>query len=369
MLVAGSPLPAPDELVTPGNGLPSSFIDAQHDAAGNLWAVSPSNLHLRRAGFTAWENFGPGDGLSSQEILSVGGGVAGTAWVGYRGLGDGDATDPPSWWYTGGTDKVVLNGADVEVTHYALVSPPGTYPQYPQGRFKLRRTLRVYPTRTGPFAGDAWFGANHGCALVNAAGEVLEHHHPLECIWDPVANDCATTHEGDVPALGFYANGNVLCGGSYGIGSLDYNDGKHGNFWGAEPIHDMVLFQNPIDPNANGSEDIVGVAAASDGSVWAASQHSGLAHLHTDGKTVDIFQETDGLPSNDLEDMAIDSHDRMWIATTQAGLFQLDLHTGVFRQATGLPSDVTHRVMFEQLNAAQEVTVVVAGGIGVYVIR
>jgi hypothetical protein len=365
----GAALPAPDQVIPPGNGLPASFIDAQHDAAGNLWAVSRSNLFYRAAGATQWTSFDASQGLSDQPMLSVGGGAAGTAWVGYDGLGFGDATDPPSWRYTGGADKVVLTATGIEVTHYALVSPPGTYPQYPDGRFKLRHTYRVYPTKTGPFAGDAWFGCNHGGAQVNAAGEVLEHQHPLDCIWDPVANDCLTTHEGNVPAIGFYANGDVLFGGSYGIMSLDYNDGVvGGDFWGKQPIHNMTLFANPIDPDAYGSEDIVGIGAASDGTVWAAAEHSGLAHLQADGKTVDIFQEADGLPSNDIADMAIDSHDTMWMATPAHGLYRLDLHTGVWQEATGLPSSATQRIMFETTDGPAYITLVTASGIVIYVI-
>jgi hypothetical protein len=369
-LLQGAPLPPPDVVITPGNGLSSSFIDAQHDAAGNMWAVSSSHLFLRRNGFQAWESFNSSNGLSSQEILSVGGGVANTAWVGYRGLGDGDDTDPPSWWYTGGTDKVVLTSTGISVTHYALVSPPGTYSQYPDGRFKLRRTLRVYPTKTGPFAGDAWFGANHGGAQVNAAGVVLEHHHPLLCVWDPSINDCSTTHEGDVPAIGFYPNGNVLFGGTYGIGSLDYNDGEAGgDFWGDEPIHNMTLFTNVNDPSMDSAEDIVGVAAASDNTVWAASAHSGIAHLHLDSKTIDIFQVAQGLPTNDLEDIALDSHDQLWIATTSNGLYRLDLRTGVVSAATGLPSQNMHRIMFEKMTLSSCVTAIVDGGIVIYNVK
>ena len=367
-LTEGPPLPPPDEVIREGNGLPDSFIDAQHDAAGNMWAVSPSHLYVRRAGLIAWESFNTSNGLFGEQILSVGGGIANTAWVGYHGEGDGDATDPPSWWYTGGTDKVVLSGANITVTHYALVSPPGTYPQYPDGRFKLRRTLRVYPTKTGRFAGDAWFGCNHGGAQVAADGEVLEHHHPLLCVWDPSINACATTHEGDVPAIGFYANGNVLFGGTYGLGSLKYSDEPGGDFWGDEPIHNFQIFANPIDSNGYGSQDVDGVGAASDGSVWAVSEHTGLAHLHIDGKTVDVFQEAQGLPSNDITDLAIDSNDNAWIATTNNGLVRLNLHTGVWQQANGLPSSTTQRVMFEKTNTLSYVTVIVSGAIGVYVI-
>lgn len=366
-LTESAPLPPPDELITPGNGLSDSFVDAQHDAAGNLWAVTGSHLFLRRAGYIAWESFNSGDGLSGQQILSVGGGVAGTAWVGFKGIGDGDETDPPEWRYTGGAEKVVLTSSGLDVTHYEFIAPPGTYSQYPDGRYKLRRTLRVYPTKVGPFAGDAWFGANHGMAQVNAAGEAIEHHHPLLCVWDDALGDCSTTHEGDVPAVGFYANGNILFGGTYGIGSLVYANGsKNGDFWGAEPIHNQNVFVHPLSPNANGSEDIVGVAASSDGSVWAVSHHSGLAHLHLDGKTIDVFQEAQGLPSNRIEDMAIDSADNLWLATTEKGLFKIDLHTGAFRQASGLPSALTRRVVFETLTSGRRITAIVNRGIAVY---
>jgi ligand-binding sensor domain-containing protein len=364
LLHEGPPLDPPDEILS-GKGLGSGVVDASHDAAGNLWAVDSGRLYLRRAGYSAFESFNRGDGLSGQQILSVGGGVGGTAWVGYKGMGDGDETDPRGWWETGGADKVVLNGADIKTTHYALTSPPGMYSQYPQGRYKLRRTLRVYATRTGPHAGDAWFACNHGTALVSARGHVLEHHHPTKCIWDPSINDCLLKI-GDVPAISFTSDGRLWFGGTYGVGSLVYDDGSgKGTFWGEEPVRNTSLFKDPISPNGYGSEDIVGVAEASDGSLWAASAHSGLAHRLSDG-TVEVFQEAQGLPTNDLEDLAIDDSNGLWVATTESGLFRIDLATGEWRRATGLPSRLTKRLVFERTDVGSFVTLTVRGAVVVY---
>jgi hypothetical protein len=364
----GQPLPSPSELITPGNGLSQDIIDAQHDASGNMWAVDSSHLYVRRNGTADWQSFNSSSGLSGQEILSVGGGTEGVAWVGYKGIGDGDDTDPEAWRHTGGADKAELSGNRLAVTHYELTSPPGTYSQYPNGRYKLRRTLRVYPNKTGLYAGNVWFGSNHGTALVTAGGEVLEHHHPILCVWDPMLMQCAD-HIGDVPALAFTPMGDIWFGGTYGVGSLQFSDGKPGgNFWGSEPVRNTSLFAQPISPNQYGSEDITGVAVAPDGTIWAASQNSGLAHRLANGM-VEIFQEAQGLPSNHIEDLALDSNGGLWMATTEKGIVRLDLSTGTWQQAGGLPSAVTRRVMFETTSTGSFITAIVRQGIAVYQIK
>ena len=79
----------------------------------------------------------------------------------------------PKYQITGGA--VTLDGADVALTNLVVASEPGRYAQYPEGRYKLRTCGRAYAIKRGPDAGNAWFGCNHGAALVDARAVDPEH--------------------------------------------------------------------------------------------------------------------------------------------------------------------------------------------------
>jgi len=358
----GAPLPPPDETIGASSGLSPDVRDAGLDADGNLWAVSASSLFLRRAGTTTFERFGSANGLKSFEILSVAGGAGGTAFVGYQGVG-GQEDDPEWMRHTGGASKVVLAGSGIDVTQYELSSRPGLYRQYPDGRYMLRTCDRAYARKDGTHAGEAWFGCNHGVAAV-VDEFVWEHHHATFCLWNPATQDC-TLKAGDQPAVAIGPDGAVWFGGTYGVGRLDYDHGaKQGDFWGPEPVRNQKLWTSPILPNAWGSVDVSGLAAAAEG-VWAASRHSGLAHRASDG-TVEIRQRAQGLPSNDLEDLALDPDGGLWLATARDGVFRLDPGTGEWRRAAGLASGLTQRVIVERTAAGAALLAVVRGQLALW---
>jgi len=152
----------------------------------------------------------PNPSLQSTPVISVAGGPAGTAFVGYQGKGrdiwdqdpdpardcenewDRIQTDhaamDPSIYKSGDADKVSLAGNGISVVHYDIFSGPGVVAAEPAGREKLCKVWRiVYQHGTNL----VWFGANHGFALGKAdfAGNptcngqlscagVLEHVHP-----------------------------------------------------------------------------------------------------------------------------------------------------------------------------------------------
>lgn len=354
---------APDEVLTHAHGLGSQVRDASHDAGGNLWAVDGAKVYVRRARAGAFEAFGAGDGLTGQEILSVAGTVAGTAWVGYRGQGDDAEGEPVAWRGTGGVGRVELSGADVRVDNKLLVSPPGRFPKYPDGRYKLRTCIRAYGVKDGRYAGEAWFGCNHGVGFVGMTYGVEEHHHPILCLWNPAEQRC-TEKSGWVGAVAFTPEGDVWMGGSYGVMLLDYdNDGLDaGHFWGPEPVHNESLFASPLEPNAYGSEDIVALTVAPDDTLWAASSHSGLAHRHSDG-TVDIHQELDGLVSNRLSDIAATPDGYLWLGTEAQGIVRLELSTGKWQRAAGVPAGAVRRLVYDRTALGGRVTAVVSGAV------
>jgi hypothetical protein len=344
-------------------GLPDGVSDASLDEAGNVWAVDGERLYLVPAPGGPLRAFGPSDGLPVDELLSVSGAEPGVAWVGHRGQGDAD--DDPEWMRrTGGVTRVTLSAGTLSVEHFELSSPPGRYPQYPAGRYKLRTCLRAYVVKTGPHAGDAWFGCNHGAALVTPGGLVLEHHHPTYCEWRPETNSC-TLRAGDVPAVAFTPEGDVWFGGAYGVGLLDYDDGGgEGDFWGPEPVRNLSLFAARLAPNEHGSEDVTGLAVGPSGDLWAASAHSGLARRRTDG-AITQWTSRDGLPADALVDVAAEPSGALWVATAREGIHRLDPATGAASALTGLPSRLGARVAVERLPHGAYLVAVVRGAVAV----
>lgn len=352
---AGAPLP-PGQTIA---GLPLDVTDATLDEGGHLWAVNGSRVFFVENAVGPVHTIGPADGLSSDATLSIAGAGAGEAWVGHQGLGDAD--DDPEWMrHTGGVTRITMTNGVPAFERFELSSPPGMYPQYPNGRYKLRTCLRAYVTHSGARAGDAWFGCNHGVGLVAREGMVLEHHHPAYCEWHPETQSC-TLRTGDVPAIAFTSDGDVWFGGTYGVGLLDYESGGQANFWGLEPVRNTLLFTAPLQSNVFGSEDIVGLGVTRDGHLWAASAHSGLAMRAPDG-TVREWRVADGLVANDLVDLTVDDQDGVWLATARDGLVRFDPSTFEVRRAEGLASSFAQRVVFAPGPAGKGAIVAVVQG-------
>ncbi len=347
------------------DGLAAGLVDASLDRSGNLWAVTSDRVFVRRVGTGTIERYDTSDGLKPDEILAVGGASAGIAWIGHRG--EGDANEDPEWMRaTGGVERLELTASGLRATAFELASPPGRYPQYPDGRYKLRSCLRVHAVNEGPFAGDVWFGCNHGAALIQASsGEVFEHHHPAYCEWRPETQSC-TLRTGDVPAMAATAEGDVWLGGTYGVMQLDYaSPSGSGDFWGPEPVRDLRLWDLPLSPNAHGSVDVVAVAVTPDGTLWAASAHSGLAHRRADG-AIEFLQQADGLASNRLVDLCHDGLGALWVATADGTLLRLAPPARLIEPIASLPGRAV-RLACVQTDAGPRV--IVTTPVGVAVVR
>lgn len=357
----GAELAPPTELVA---GVPADVVDASHDADGNLWFVTPRALHLRRVGQSVFQTFGTADGLKDTEILSVSGGAAGHAWVGYMGQGNDDL-DPPEMLESGGAGEVTMVGPGINVRNFLLITPPGVRPELPFGRNKVRTCWRAYAVKSGPRVGDAWFGCSHGAAMWTAGVGAQEHHHPDVCEPHPLTGDCRL-HTGDVPAVALTPGGDAWLGGTYGVMLLDYT-GPQGNvdFHGPTPLQNLRIWEHPIEPNRLGSVDVTSLAVAADETLWVGSFHSGLANPQKDG-TVPLYRTNNGLPSNKIIDLATDSQNRLWVASVDDGVFVVDLGTLEWHRATGLPSAYAKRVVVENIDGAEVVTVTVDGAIAIY---
>src|SRR5262249_8574879 len=89
--------------------------------------------------------------------------------------GQGEA-DPPALLKSGDADRVTLMpGGAISVSHFDISTPPGMYPQYPNGREVIRTIYRIL---YNPGTGDVWFGGDHGVAGYDGPrGWMLEHQH------------------------------------------------------------------------------------------------------------------------------------------------------------------------------------------------
>jgi hypothetical protein len=200
----------------PNDGLDFSrggaLLGVSADEGGNLWVSGGSQgVFVLRAGSKNFQRFDLGDGLHPYgylpdgspsdrnpilNALSISGGPAGTAFVGYAGKsGCEDNWDvklplvpDPAIYKSGDADKVTLNGGGISVVHYDIFSGPNVVNAEMRGRERLCSILRVvYQHGTN----WVWFGGNHGFALgladfggnsgcngqLGCAG-VWEHVHP-----------------------------------------------------------------------------------------------------------------------------------------------------------------------------------------------
>ncbi|MHB8878863.1 MAG: hypothetical protein ACYC8T_34615 [Myxococcaceae bacterium] len=309
-----------------GEGGPRRVFGVSSDEGGNVWvAGGDEGLFLLEPGAGALRRFTVADGLTpftdasgiqQQRALSVAGAARGTVYLGYEGhWGNQDDLDPPYLLHSGGVDKVVLAPGGLKVTHLELASRPGTYPQYPAGRYKIRNVLRIVHDRS---TGDAWFGGNHGVAMWNARGrEVIEHQHPLLSGYLP--SGIYTLLSGDYYGVGLDPSGDVWFGGGHRLARLGFaSQGRQ--FWSdIDPVID--IWPDAVSADAHPwerTDDFVqDLAVASDGTVWVGSITNGLAHVMPSG--TDFY--TSGMVDKAVTALELDpKNGSLWVGHQWGGL-------------------------------------------------
>ena len=386
------------------DGLPGGNVfGASADEEGNLWvAGGTAGVFVQQSGHGSFRGFGIGDGLhpwsslhgdlarargvpdgtpsdrspslDATPVISVSGGPAGTAFVGYQGrsgcedewdahgetLQDHAAADP-AIYKSGDADKVVLMGSGIAVSHFDVFSGPGVVSNEPLGREKLCTIWRILYE-----GGRVWLGGNHGFALGFAAdASVFEHVHPG--VNDTHGWMMTDTYLGlaldTIPHLD--STGAVVHDVWFGgmIRTTRFRFGEAGgDYWKAQPLTEIyggadisndpaaqAAFWNRMDvwpdavgerqdpahgnwlshePNALNPADWTydntsGVAVLKNGDAWIASTTNGLRRLNHDGKFV--TDATQWLPSRQLGAIARDPlDDSVWIGFRETGF-------GVFR--------------------------------------
>lgn len=386
-----------------GNGGPGSVLGAAADEGGNLWvAGGEQGLFLMENGSGQFRRFTLGDGLHPWgtpfagqgpvtrpylNVLSVAGGPAGTAFVGYRGLeiageyGCEDSWDgpnpDPNVYKSGDADRVTLAGSGLQVSHYDISTGPGLVAAEPRGREKICDVHRIVydaPSRS------VWFGANHGYAWGDPAGTtVREHAHPL---LNGFANE-TIDHEyaltGEYHGLAVEPGGNLWVGGLFR--SQRCPAGMDGlGFWTCEGQGSLPSGQYALDwwpdavhtdsrPSQRVDDHVSGMALGPDGSLWIGSYTNGLARRRPDG-TVEFLGEGLADPLR-VSSVAVDPSDgSVWVGATRGGLTRLQAGVAKVWDSGTLGSRASAEavdIQFDRSGPTRKVIVAFRNGwVGVY---
>jgi sugar lactone lactonase YvrE len=350
------------QIWTAAQGVPGRFASVAVDRGGNVWAAertgkNAGRLRLLRKGAALWERFeGPGDGLAPWPVMSVGGGRAGEVYVGYQGLfPDGNVfDDPPEVAKSGDVDRLRLTADGFDRLHYDISSPPDD--TYPNGRDTLRTCYRIVPVLTGPYAGDVWFGCNHGMAQYSARFDrVLEHRHTA-------INRGTTLFSGDFRGLALAPDGDVWIGGAHRGGRIHYAAG--GDFWA--PIDPVIdAFPDGVAKNPEGDDWTMAMAVEPDGTLWVGGYGNGLARRAPDG-TWSYFDSGAGLPDDRVSDLALDTDGSLWVACDRAAArIAGGAVVQVLDNMNGPPGTVLS-VAIDDIAKPRRVIVGTSQGVGIY---
>ncbi|OJH40084.1 hypothetical protein BON30_13565 [Cystobacter ferrugineus] len=321
-------------------GLPPRVLGVSADQGGNLWvAGGEDGLFVLEKGQTRFRRFTLEDGLRPYgymldgsappgtkylNVISVAGGPAGVAFVGYGGKApaSGMPTCEDEWdaasyagrtpdasiYKSGDADRVTLSGTGIQVVHYDLSTGPNKVAAEPRGREKLCHILRIaYDPKTR----SVWFGANHGFAWGNAdftgyscapgtwnydCAGVMEHVHPAINGWNASGTGVVLLTDAYY-GVSVASNGDIWFGGA--IRSTRFRYGTLGyNYWHAQvQTEDRAYSANRLDvwPDAVSEptyptreqrvdDNVSGMAVMGNQNVWVGSFTRGLALLDSNGQ-------------------------------------------------------------------------------------
>ncbi|MDC0711248.1 DNRLRE domain-containing protein [Stigmatella sp. ncwal1] len=321
-------------------GVPRYVYGVSADAGGNLWvAGGEEGLFVLQKGQTQFRRFTMADGLRPYgymldgsapsgvkylKVISVAGGPAGVAFVGYEGKqpASGMPTCEDEWdqaYYAGRTpdasvyksgdaDRVTLTSTGIQVVHYDLSTGPNKVAAEPRGREKVCNIWRIaYDENTQ----SVWFGGNHGFAWGRAnfpgyscapgtwdysCAGVMEHVHPAINAWNTDGTKLVLLTDA-YWGVSVASNGDVWFGGANR--STRFRYGTNGNnYWTAQSqSEDSAYAWNRYDiwPDAVSEptpptraqrvdDHVSGMAVMSDQSVWVGSFTRGLAQLDASGQ-------------------------------------------------------------------------------------
>ena len=321
-------------------GVPQRVLGVSADAGGNLWvAGGEEGLFVLPQGQSQLRRFTMADGLRPYgymhdgseppgtkylNVISVTGGPAGVAFVGYGGKKpapgmpscedewdeayNAGRTPDASVYKSGDADRVTLSGTGIHVVHYDLSTGPDKVSAEPRGREKLCSVLRI---AYDPNSQSVWFGANHGFAWGKAdfagyscapgawdygCAGVMEHVHPAINAWNSSGTRIVLLTDAYY-GVSLASNGDVWFGGAARSTRFRYGT-NGGNYWTAQTqteASNAIANRFDIWPDAVGEpsvptvaqrvdDHVSGMAVMGDQSVWVGSFTRGLALLDSSGQ-------------------------------------------------------------------------------------
>lgn len=326
LLLRGEKLTMPLGLPRQAEGMAISSIT--RDSAGELWATG--NRGLLRGPDNRLRLHTPDDGLASLANHSVLRDNEGAIWVG----SDGGL----SRYQTGSFDNYTRRDG-------LLADFVRSLDEDSKGRLWLgtREGVQVLPVRDGkldlagslsltakdglvdervydialPAPGRAWIGTEHGLAEWHEGAGIVR----------------LLTEQDGLPANA--------------IRSLRAEPG--GRLW-IGTMTGMALMQagtiRPVADPLLSAARVLAMEATPDGSLWFASLHHGLLHMHPDGSVQRLGRE-EGFSNEILWDLAVDADGGLWVGSNGDGLFHRTSN-GTIRQYTradGLPDNFIWSVL------------------------
>jgi len=378
-------------------GAPRDVYGASLDEGGNLWvAGGEEGLFLLRDGGTTFERFGMEHGLQPYglwkgkvptgpkklKVISVTGGPAGMAFVGYEGIDgcesefykDPGSFEDPNIFKSGDMDRVELqpNGG-LRVIHYDIHSPMHSVPGYGH-REKVCTVFRIVWDKQRDYL---WIGGNHGFIWAEASwqggaecqseeiraaslwvhtaedtGEqeerqrckngIMEHMHPSIFTPPNSASPKGSLIAGNVKGIALRPDGDVWVGTAIRTtrfkfmtnikGPYDFEQARKQTDYRSQRANRIDVWPDAIsesDPGFNGytsemrkDDEVSGLVRMSDGTVWVSSSVWGLAVMDDTGQVLRRFFQ--GTSDADLTALGRDTYDEsLWMGQQSGGLARL----------------------------------------------
>ena len=345
------------------DGLGTPVIDASPDEAGNLWAVTPDALYIRRAGETRFRRYTNADGLHiDSQILSVaGGGISklgvGDGYVGLLGVETGNEDDAPAIREPGKAEHVTLHpDGTITSVHYWNM-----HTDVSANFWITRSAYRLLYVHEGAAAGHVFMGGNHGISHIFDDGwgdhvhvEVYyPDHSGTYGLWFGLAMDPTTG--------GLWTCGKEACGlQNWAADPRAWANGKY------KYAFTVFTGDHALDVPFGYRENFVGAAATPDGTAWFLSRDFGLARWRPSQGGYD-YQHIEVLPVPGLGtpvDVASDREGVVYIADTDKVL-RLDPSTNDVR-TLALPVGDVRRLYVDTRVSPRAVYVSSGSGLAVY---
>ena len=332
-------------------GIPEPILGVSTDLAENVYAVSSDALYVRRVGEPTFTGYARNtNGLRDYPLLSVAGGAAGVAYVGYEGDCNFDLdTDPIDVKRSGDVQKVVLTPTGITATTWDTHNSNSPL----SGYFDHSRCIfRIVVPRHGLAAGEIYLGTEHGVVRYQGEVKYADHRH-IATLVD------GSQHFGSVLGLSVSDTGTVWFGNDYQLGGLAYTPRLYEWYFDDPWIFPGNAFGAEGDRN-----QYVGVVQDSKGNVWAAAQGHGLAHLIVSPSGRSATVETLSVPDSAINHLVIDGDDTLWLAT-DSGVYHSDQNGQSWQKLAGAGGHA-YELFIDDLVTPRTVWVATSEGVVAY---